>query len=69
MFLEVNVKFTTLNLNLIQKKLTMMHSHVDEANVRFTTLQIMKLNHRGIIYKKLATRLESTKEILVFYLF
>lgn len=40
----------------------MKHIHVDEANVRFTTLQTMKLNH-GDIQKKLAMRLESIKEI------
>jgi len=41
----------------------MMHVHVDKANVRFTTLQIMKLNHGDIIQKKPAMRLESIKEI------
>lgn len=41
----------------------MMHIHVDKVDVRFVTLQIMKLNHGDSIQKKMAMRMESIKEI------
>lgn len=43
-FLDMdNVKFTRVKINLNVEKLAMMHFHVDEANMRFITLERMKL--------------------------